>query len=95
MATGYTPLMHAYLIGGAEALKYFPWLAAVKMLASDLVGVLFYITRFPESRFPGTFDIWVSSDINIVTFINSRCRERAIRSSISRLLWAVWPTCVG
>lgn len=59
MGTGYTPLIHAYLLGGIERLQYFPWQAAVKMLSADLVGVLFYITRFPESRFPETFDIWV------------------------------------
>ena len=60
MATGYTPLIHAYLVSGIEGLECFPWRAAVKMLSADLVGVLFYITRFPESRFPETFDIWVS-----------------------------------
>ncbi|KAF9734872.1 hypothetical protein PMIN06_009524 [Paraphaeosphaeria minitans] len=61
MGTGYTPLIHAYLIGGIERLQHFPWQAAAKMLWADLVGVLFYITRFPESRFPETFDVWGAS----------------------------------
>lgn len=60
MATGYTPLIHAYLVSGIDGLKHFPWHAALKMLSADLVGVMFYITRFPESRFSETFDIWVS-----------------------------------
>jgi adiponectin receptor len=34
-------------------------------LTVDIVGVLFYITRFPESRFPETFDIWVGSTITV------------------------------
>ncbi|KAF1980369.1 hypothetical protein BU23DRAFT_443832, partial [Bimuria novae-zelandiae CBS 107.79] len=61
MATEYTPLIHAYILRGAEALEYFPWRAAAKMVSVDIIGVLFYITRFPESRFPDTFDIWISS----------------------------------
>jgi adiponectin receptor len=65
MATGYVPLLHAYLVSGTQGLQYFPWLAAVKMLTVDIVGVLFYITRFPESRFPETFDIWVGSTITV------------------------------
>lgn len=70
MATGYTPLFHAYLVGGIERLRYFPWKAAVKMLSADLVGVFFYITRFPENRFPGTFDIWVSLHVSSDTVLS-------------------------
>lgn len=86
MATGYTPLIHAYLSGGIETLRFFPWQAAVKMLSADLFGVLFYITRFPESRFPETFDIWVWFSDTRSWFLLNSDRVPAIRSSILRWL---------
>ncbi|PTB34927.1 hypothetical protein M441DRAFT_154558 [Trichoderma asperellum CBS 433.97] len=60
--SGFAPLIHG--------IKMFGWLQMVKqsgllyyLLEGGflLLGALFYITKFPESRFPGKFDIYGSS----------------------------------
>ncbi|KAI6080968.1 mPR-like GPCR protein [Hypoxylon rubiginosum] len=61
-ATGFAPLIHG--------IKIFGWSQMVKQSGLPyylveggflLLGTLFYATKFPESRYPGKFDIWGSS----------------------------------
>jgi hypothetical protein len=59
IASGYVPMVHNYYFYGSEGLVYFPLTAALVMNALDFLGAVFYVTRFPESRFPEKYDIWV------------------------------------
>jgi adiponectin receptor len=60
IASGYVPMVHNHLLHGASGLRYFPLRAALIMIVLDFLGAAFYVSRFPESRFPSLFDIWVS-----------------------------------
>ena len=60
---GVIPMAHKVILEGPEGLEKFPLLHVVGMLLSYLVGTFFYVTRVPEKYWPGTFDIWVSTQI--------------------------------
>jgi adiponectin receptor len=66
VATGFSgiaPLIHGLVEFGMSQMmrKAFPYtLAKAGCLLS---GTLFYATRFPESRYPGRFDLWGSHSI--------------------------------
>jgi adiponectin receptor len=58
--SGVAPLIHGLVVFGMSEMmrKAFPYtLAKAGCLLS---GTLFYATRFPESRYPGKFDLWGS-----------------------------------
>ena len=59
MASGYFPMIHSYLVSGIDGLRLFPLAHVATMEAFYLIGVIFYLTRFPESMFSETFDILV------------------------------------
>jgi adiponectin receptor len=58
--SGYIPIIHGYLISGIDGLRQFPLTHTLIMDVVYLIGVGFYLTHFPESRYPTKFDIWVS-----------------------------------
>ena len=60
--SGYIPMLHQYLLFGIDGLRSFPLTSALLMDAIYLLGVGFYVTQFPERRFPKRFDIWVSDE---------------------------------
>lgn len=59
--SGLVPILHMVVRYGLgdEIMIWFPWTLAQGLLY--LGGSWFYASRFPESRFPGRFDIWFSS----------------------------------
>lgn len=59
-ASGFVPITHAAIFEGVEGLKLFPLLHILITISCYLTGVVFYVTRFPESRWSETFDVWVS-----------------------------------
>ncbi|CZR43859.1 uncharacterized protein FPRO_13666 [Fusarium proliferatum ET1] len=60
---GLLPLIHGVGMFGVPQMmrKAFPYTLA--KAGCLLVGTLFYLTRFPESRYPGEFDLWGSHSI--------------------------------
>ncbi|KAB8212893.1 hemolysin-III related-domain-containing protein [Aspergillus novoparasiticus] len=61
--SGVAPLIHGFYVLGMSQMmrKAIPYtLAKAGCLLS---GTLFYVTRFPESRYPGKFDLWGSHSI--------------------------------
>lgn len=50
------------------------------MLLSYAIGFFFYSTRFPESRFPGKFDIWFHSHQwwHVLVFVGALNFERTL-----------------
>ncbi|KAF1845089.1 hemolysin-III channel protein-like protein Izh2 [Cucurbitaria berberidis CBS 394.84] len=61
VASGFLPMIHACALDGTDVLGLFPLAHVIGMETCYLTGVIFYITRFPEKRYPETFDIWGSS----------------------------------
>mmetsp|Transcript_14322 Transcript_14322/g.18803 ORF Transcript_14322/g.18803 Transcript_14322/m.18803 type:complete len:306 (+) Transcript_14322:70-987(+) len=54
------PIIHWLLVAGPEEVAmFFPKLSLMLILYAS--GFFFYVTNFPESYFPGKFDIWGSS----------------------------------
>lgn len=78
-------MIHACVIDGVEVLGYFPLAHAIGMGSFYGIGVIFYITRFPEKYFPEQFDIWVRSIGSYYNFeyLSDIRRARAIKSSTS------------
>ncbi|KAF2844643.1 hemolysin-III channel protein-like protein Izh2 [Plenodomus tracheiphilus IPT5] len=60
-ASGFVPMIHASIIDGVDVLGLFPLVHAIGMGLFYGMGVIFYITRFPEKYFPEKFDIWGAS----------------------------------
>lgn len=60
---GVTPLIHGLKVFGLSQMmrKAFPYTMA--KAGCLLSGTAFYATRFPESRYPGKFDLWGSHSI--------------------------------
>ncbi|OAG42077.1 hypothetical protein AYO21_03812 [Fonsecaea monophora] len=60
---GIAPLIHGLYVFGMSGMmrKAFPYTLA--KAACLLSGTAFYATRFPESRYPGKFDLWGSHAI--------------------------------
>ncbi|PVH68597.1 HlyIII-domain-containing protein [Cadophora sp. DSE1049] len=60
---GVAPLIHGIKVFGMSQMmrKAFPYTMA--KAGCLLSGTAFYITRFPESRYPGKFDLWGSHSI--------------------------------
>ncbi|ENH71182.1 hemolysin-III family protein [Fusarium oxysporum] len=60
---GVSPLIHGFSMFGMSQMmrKAFPYTLA--KAGCLLLGTLFYLTRFPESRYPGEFDLWGSHSI--------------------------------
>ncbi|KAI8932420.1 hypothetical protein NX059_010606 [Plenodomus lindquistii] len=59
--SGFIPMLHASIVDGIQVLGLFPLAHAIGMGSCYGVGVVFYITRFPEKYFPEKFDIWGAS----------------------------------
>ncbi|KAK3627278.1 hypothetical protein LTR56_013737 [Elasticomyces elasticus] len=61
--SGVAPLIHGFIIFGTSQMmrKAFPYTMA--KAGCLLSGVAFYATRYPESRYPGKFDLWGSHSI--------------------------------
>lgn len=55
------PILHQYFFFGSQGLFLFPLVSVVLMDASYFMGMWFYTTQFPESRYPQRFDFWVSA----------------------------------
>lgn len=59
--SGYVPIAHSAIMNGpANGLATFPLTHTIAMDVLYLVGVFFYLTHLPESKFPGKYDVWVS-----------------------------------
>ncbi|KAK6512365.1 hypothetical protein TWF481_001253 [Arthrobotrys musiformis] len=59
---GFVPLVHGAALFGVEKMMKqsgMPYYFLEGLLLA--IGAAFYGTRFPESRWPGKFDIWFSS----------------------------------
>lgn len=50
-------MIHACALDGTDVLGIFPLAHAIGMEICYLVGVTFYLTRFPEKQYPEKFDI--------------------------------------
>ena len=100
MLSGFAPIVHMFLFEVFEGIRYFPLLQIAYMELCYFVGTVFYLSHWPERRWPETFDIWVSvflflycassdgfcDDKRLDVLLN---REQAIRSFIS------WSRSVG
>lgn len=58
------PMAHAVISFGSH--KLVKWMILLGLYAA---GAVFYITKFPESKYPGKFDIWFSSHQLWHTFV--------------------------
>lgn len=65
---GLVPLAHFALVGPPEETALFVPRILI-MLSLYLIGLLFFLTRLPESAHPGRFDIWFSSHFLWHTFV--------------------------
>ena len=59
VASGFVPMIHACVLDGTDVLGFFPLAHAIGMVTCYLTGTLFYLSRFPERRYPIKYDIWV------------------------------------
>ncbi|KAH7063492.1 hemolysin-III related-domain-containing protein [Macrophomina phaseolina] len=59
--SGYIPIVHSVCLEGLKGLSSFPLMYTLAMDALYLLGVFFYLTHLPESRYAGRFDIWGAS----------------------------------
>ena len=57
--TGFIPIMHKLVSDGIEGLRTFPIRHILVTTLSYMIGTLFYVSHFPESYVPETFDICV------------------------------------
>ena len=60
MLSGFAPIIHMFLLEGMEGIRHFPLWHIACMELCYFVGTVFYLSHWPERRWPGTFDIWVS-----------------------------------
>lgn len=51
--------MHVAFAEGLHGLERFPLLNITITCGSYVIGTALYITRWPEKRWPGTFDLYV------------------------------------
>jgi len=54
-------LLHSMYVHGLYDPVYSLFLSLFQSYLIYLVGLIFYVTRYPESRHPGKFDIWWTS----------------------------------
>lgn len=59
VASGFVPMIHACVLDGTDVLGFFPLAHALGMVTCYLTGTIFYLSRFPERRYPVKYDIWV------------------------------------
>lgn len=64
VAVAAIPMGHVIIEFGAH--RFLNWMV---LFSIYVCGALFYITKFPESKFPGKFDIWLSSHQLWHTFV--------------------------
>ena len=60
----FVPLSHLVYMGClSDATHYFFWgaISVIAFLTTYIIGVIFMITKWPESRWPGKFDYWFQS----------------------------------
>ena len=60
--------MHVAIAEGPGGLERFPLLNIIVTCGSYVIGTAFYIARWPEKRWPGKFDVWVSKHASIEGF---------------------------
>ena len=61
MLSGCLPIAHMFLVEGLVGVRQFPLMHTVTMGFFYLVGTVFYLSHWPEKRWPNTFDVWVSA----------------------------------
>ncbi|CAM44328.2 conserved hypothetical protein [Leishmania braziliensis MHOM/BR/75/M2904] len=59
--SGLAPALHSLTIMPMNAVSTPMFLGMLLMVLLYCSGVAFYVTKFPESRYPGHFDCWLSS----------------------------------
>ena len=106
MLSGCVPIAHAFLVQGEKGVQRFPLLHIMAMGQCYLVGTFFYLTHWPEERWPATFDIWVRraphfSEPSVGELTDCMSRVQAIRSFMSWLHLAslcfiegFWKSCI-
>ena len=66
MLSGFVPVIHMLLTQGAEGVRYFPLTHTALTGLCYLSGTWFYVTRWPEKRWPELFDILVGAVLHSV-----------------------------
>lgn len=60
MLSGCVPILHMFIMQGYEGVEQFPLKHIALMGLCYLTGTCFYVTHWPEKRWPAIFDLWVS-----------------------------------
>ncbi|KAK7194045.1 adiponectin receptor protein 1 [Novymonas esmeraldas] len=59
--SGLVPAIHSIMIVPTSAASMSTMIGVLLMVLLYGIGVIFYVTQFPECRYPGHFDCWLSS----------------------------------
>ncbi len=97
MLSGCVPILHMFIMQGYEGVGQFPLMHTALMGLCYLAGTCFYVTHWPEKRWPATFDVWVSgSERSVLYFRYNTNNAFSIGSkpSIVPCVDRPWPICI-
>ena len=89
-------ILHMFIMQGYEGVRQFPLMYTALMGLCYLAGTCFYVTHWPEKRWPDTFDVWVSEIACSVLYFRYDTNKLSIGSkpSIVPCLDRSWPICI-
>ena len=97
MLSGCVPILHMFIMQGYEGVEQFPLMHIALMGLCYLAGTSFYVTHWPEKRWPATFDIWVSeiaSSVLDFSYDTNSTFSAGSKPSIVPCVYRPWPICI-
>ena len=98
MLSGCVPILHMFILQGYKGVGQFPLMHTALMGLCYLAGTCFYVTHWPEKRWPATFDVWVSGIARSVSYFRHDANNTfsiGSKPSIVPCVHCPWPIRVS